>query len=265
MTQSTMRTLVATDLARAKTVDASWLQSRMGCQSVRLGEWVTSVGYAFAERAAPPESDTLHVIIAAPDEKPSPPGCDRRACRQLTLETPEGQIVIEVGRSRARVGIETSQWIASAGPILLAISVCWRFEEIERSLDELTTWTRSQLQGSERRPTGNRRRELDERFRALHALIVDLPCFEGSLDDPGGYFPSSAETRLYRRLARRLRLAAWRARLDERIEILESAVDGLVDTQRHRQLLRWEIALESLILLALVTDIGIHLALALLE
>jgi hypothetical protein len=223
----------------------------VGCQSLPSGEWVTSVGYAFAERAAPPESDAPHVIIVAPDQKPSVPRCDSRACRRLTLETPEGAIVVEVGRSGARVGIETAQWIACTGPNLLAISVCWRFEEIERSLDELTAWTRTQLHGRDRRWTGNRRRELDERFRALHALIVDLPCFEGSLDDPSGYFPSSAETRLYRRLVRRLRLAAWRARLDERIEILESAVDALVEAQRHRQLLHREIALESLILVAL--------------
>jgi hypothetical protein len=76
---------------------------------------------------------------------------------------------------------------------------------------------------------------------------------------------SSDQTRLYRRLARRLELAAWRTRLDERIEILEAALGALVDEQRHGQLLRWEIALESLILLALLADIGIHLALALLE
>jgi hypothetical protein len=48
-------------------------------------------------------------------------------------------------------------------------------------------------------------------------------------------------------------------------KILESAVDAIVDAQRHRQLLHWGIALESLILVALVTDIGIHLVLALLE
>jgi hypothetical protein len=278
MTFGTMRTLLATDLARAEARDDSWQQSRVACQSRPSGEWVTSVGYAFAERSIPPAVDALHVIILALDQMrtlpeddcgASPFGCDTqtRTRRRFTLETPQGAIVVEVGRSRARVGIEKSRWIACAAPILLAISMCWRFDEIERNLDELTAWTRRQLQGQGRdgRLPRIHGRELDHRRRALQTLVVDLPCFEGSLDDPGGYFLSRDETGLYRRLARRLELAAWRTRLDERIEIVEAAVAALVDEHRHRQLLHWEMAVESLILLALLSDIGIHLALTLLE
>jgi hypothetical protein len=260
-----MPTLLATDLARDGDRNASWYQSRAGCQSLPSGEWVTSVGYAFAERAAPPEDDALHVVILASDQGSSPLDFDRRSCRRLTLATPRGEIAVEVGSGRARVTIETSQWIACAGPLLLAISVCWRFAELERDLDEFAAWSRKQLHGGDGRVPRNRGRELDHRFRALHALIIDLPCFEGSLDDPRAYFSSSDETRLYRRLAQRLHLAAWRARLDERIELLESAIATLIDERRHRQMLCWEIALESLLLLALLTDIGITLALALLE
>jgi hypothetical protein len=259
MTSDTMRTLVATDLARADARDATWYQSRTGCQSVESGQWITSVGYRFAEQAAPPAADALHVVIRAPDRKSSAPPCDSQTCRRLTLATAGGEIAVEVGPSRAGVGIEAAHWTACAAPILVAISVCWRFEEIDRTLDEFAAWTRSRLHG------GQGSRELGPRFRALHALIVDLPCFEGVLDDPSAYFASVDEVRLFRRLARRLQLAAWRARLDERIEILEAAGAALVDERRHWQLLNWEIALELLILVALLTDIGIHLALALLE
>jgi hypothetical protein len=259
MTSDTMRTLVATDLASSNAHDVSWYQSRTGCQTLKPGQWITSVGYRFAEQATAPEADALHVVIRAPERKPSAPSCDPGTCRRLTLATAGGEIALEVGPSRAGVGIEAAQWTACAAPILLAISVCWRFEEIDRTLDEFAAWTRTRLQG------GRGGRELDQRFRALHALIVDLPCFEGALDDPSAYFASAGEVRLFRRLARRLQLAAWRARLDERIEILEAAVAALVDEHRHRQLLDWEIALELLILVALVADIGIHLALALLE
>ena len=50
-----------------------------------------------------------------------------------------------------------------------------------------------------------------------------------------------------------------RARLDERAEIIEAAVDSLAFAHRYREGLRFAIALESLILLALLADIGIHL------
>jgi hypothetical protein len=265
MTSGTMRTLVATDLARAGSSDDSWHRSQIGCQCLASGEWVTSAGYAFAERAtSPPESDTLKVLILPQDQVRNRPE-DTQNARRLSVTISQGETIVEVGRGRALVGIESAQWAVCAAPILLAISVSWRFYEMERNLDELSAWARSRLQTGEGRLTGSRASELTHRFRALHALIVDLPSFEGSLDDPSRYFASSDQTRLYRRLARRLELAAWRTRLDEQIEILEAALGALVDEQRHRQLLRWEIALESLILLALLGDIGIHLALALLE
>src|SRR5262249_55821089 len=147
---------------------------------------------------------------------------------------------------------------------LVAISIVWRFGAIDRDLDDLSAWTRDRLRVADGR-TARTRRALLQRHRDLQALIVDLPSWEGSLDHPSGYFASRNETRLYRRLARQLQLGAWRTRIDERIEILEGAVASLVDDQRHRQLLSWELTLESLILLALVGDIGVHIALTLLE
>jgi hypothetical protein len=259
-----MRILLATDLAQAGTHDDAWHQSRVGCRALPSGEWVTSVGYAFAERPTPPAIDTLHVALLTPEPARNRPEA-ARAGRQLSLALSEGEVLVEIGQRRAVVGIDTAQWDACAAPILLAISVCWRFDAIEQTLDELTAWTRGQLRGTPGRTAGARSSALAHRARTLHALVVDLPCFEGSLDDPSGYFPSDSEARLYRRLARRLQLGARRARLDERVEILEGTFGALVDEHRHRQLLWWEIAVESLILLALLGDIGMHLALALLE
>ena len=85
--------------------------------------------------------------------------------------------------------------------------------------------------------------------------MLDLPCFEGPLIDPRGYFASFRAAKLFQALVKRLELDSWRALIDERIEIVEATLEALVEEQRHNDALTCEIGLEVLIFLALLADI----------
>ena len=95
-------------------------------------------------------------------------------------------------------------------------------------------------------------------LRAVRSLGVDLPCFEGPLLDPQGYFATRRAARLFRSLVSRLELERWQAVIDERMEVIESTFEALAEERRHLDSLTWEIVLEVLILAALVGDIGIN-------
>ena len=88
--------------------------------------------------------------------------------------------------------------------------------------------------------------------------MIDLPCFEGPLLDPQGYFATRRAARLFKTLVNRLELERWQTVIDERIEIIEATFDALADERRHLDSLTWEIVLEVLILAALVGDIAIN-------
>ncbi len=261
MTATPVRTLVATDLAKAATRDDSWRRLCRVASVAETGPWTTSAGHQFAEGSIAAASMDLHVLVVSPGEMGPCVGAETAAARgPVRLATPEGELVIELDRDRARLRIEPSAWSACAAPVLLAISIGWRLAEIERRLDELSEWSRGQLgRGGELLLGGSSGKALDRCHREIKALILDLPCCEGALDDPGGFFGSRDERRLFRRLVRRLGLDGWRTRVDERVEIVEAAVDSLVDGHRHRQGLRYAAVFECLILAALLADIAIHL------
>lgn len=261
MTAIPMRTLVATDLTKAATCDDSWRRLSRVASVAETGPWTTPAGYRFAEGSIAAAGTDLHILVVSPGEMGACVTAESAAARgPVRLATPEGELAIELDRGRARLAIEPSAWSACTAPVLLAISIGWRLAEIERRLVELSEWSGEQLgPGRTRWLGGSSGKELDRRHREIKALVLDLPCCEGALDDAGAFFGSRDERRLFRRLVRRLGLDRWRTRVDERVEIVEAVVDSLVDGRRHRQGLRYAVILESLILAALVADIAIHL------
>jgi hypothetical protein len=155
---------------------------------------------------------------------------------------------LEVGYGWARVGLDEVSWPRLSGPILLAVAQCWRFLEVERRLDDLSVW----MIAGRVRP----RKALDDRMRDLRAPVLGLPCVEGPLVDPRGNFPTRRPALIDRTIARRLGLGPWRDRIGERVEIVEATLAALVEDRRHLDSVAWAIALEALILLALLADTG---------
>lgn len=265
-----MQTLQAIDLARADDPrDDPWRRLRLACWPTPRAtgrEWITPAGFAFAEREAPPEVGERHVLLLEPAECSHPPDPPPTAAgtpehgsnRRIDLATPHGPLTVEIEPNRATVGVEGHSWDACAAPVLLAIAVGWRLDEIETQLDDLTAWLRGHLHPTARPPS---RADLRRRTHAFQSLLLDLPAFEGSLDDPSTHFAAPEQARLFRRLARRLGLEARRSRLDDRIEILEATLADLNESHRHRQALTWTVAIEALILLALLLDLLSYFAL----
>ena len=182
-------------------------------------------------------------------------------CMRNPAPAPHGGLGLAIGRDRAYVGVDPGAWSTVAEPVLLAVSLCWRFSAIAEELDQLVSWSRdacrgrggSWLQGRLRRG------ELGARLRTLRSLVLDLPGFEGPLIDPRGYFASLRAGRLFQALVKRLELDSWRALIDERVEIVEATLEALLEEQRHHDVLTYEIGLEVLIFLALLVDITINL------
>lgn len=270
-----MRTLFAIDLARDGPGGFAWRNLKTAVAAAGadprgpspLG-LVTAAGYGFDPAEGPLGPGAMRVEILTPDRSRAraprelsegAARCDERSLPAVSLPPARGSerpafpahgISLEIGGKWAVVGIEDEEWEAAAGPILLAISVCWRFLEVDHRLDDLAALAAS--------PSG-RRAGLAGSIRRIRALGSDLSCCEGSLVDPRGYFPSKAEAALYVKLARGLGLARWRERIGERVEVVEALLDSQVEERRHRDVLALEVGLELLILLALILDIGINL------
>jgi hypothetical protein len=275
-----MRTLVATDLAKPGAPAFPWRTLRSALASTRgIGtgapgaSQATPAGYEFVE------GDGIHPSSAPRVEVFDLPQSGRRQPRQhdpgpshpshrslLTAIFPAGDrhlspglaggLVIEIREGLGRVEVAGSAWDDAARPVLLAISQCWRFLQIDRELDDLDAWMHSHSDGRRTRPA--RGGEIEPRLRRLRTLVSDLVSSEGPLTDPRGYFETPREARLYRAIIARVGLRAWRDRIDERVEVAEAAIEALVEERRHRQLLLYEVGLEVLIFLALLLDLGVN-------
>jgi hypothetical protein len=291
--QPTTLTLVAIDLAGSEEYGRLWRTLKTAIRVPReflpglpVGGLATPVGYWFSETEERREAGVFRVDVLSPGRAAVHPtartevatsALDHRqfpkvllsaqSARRLSPALTDG-LTLEIGSNWARVGVDPSAWSAVATPVLLSISVCWRLIQVVRQLDELTDWARDAC-GRPARLTGwstilSRRRELGDRLRTMRRLLIDLPCYEGPLIDPRGYFSSRRPANLYRALVKRLELDGWRALIDERIEIVEATLDALAEERRHRDALTCEVVLEVLILLSLVADIAINLSSALL-
>jgi hypothetical protein len=279
-----MRTLRAIDLAGSSADATRWRAVRWATvdSGIELGDLppgslITPAGFAFVANGSV-AGDAPHVQVLSADELraqlrtgatlPSP-RADERILPIVSLlpesartpaVVPAGGLILEIGRRVARVGVDEQAWPSVAGPVLLAISQCWRFRDIDHRMEELSTWARtaSQRPRSAGIPQFNSR--IDQPLQVLRAIVLDLPGTEGPLSDPRGYFANKRAAKLYGEFARGLGLTRWRDLLDERIEIVEAMLADLAEERRHRVSVGSAIALEVLILIALIADLAINLA-----
>jgi len=287
---TTSLTLAATDLARSEANAPLWrtlkTAVRVSSESypdLRAGGLATAAGYGFTETGQRLDEGARCVVVGPdlPDLRRKeasdggPPQAQAQgqrhlpkvylsgasACMRNPASAPDGGLKLAIGPDRAYVGVDPSAWSSVAEPVLLSVSLCWRFSAIAEELDQLVNWSRDACvrpgaPWSRGRP---RRSELRNCLRTLRSLVLDLPSFEGPLIDPHGYFASSRAARLFQALVKRLELDSWRALIDERIEIVEATLDGLAEERRHQDALLCEVGLEVLIFLALLADITINL------
>jgi hypothetical protein len=283
---TTSLTLAATDLSQSEANAPLWRTLRTAARvssesypGLRAGGLATAAGFGFTESTQQLDAAERRVVVG-PDlldlpAKQSPGGIPDPGQRHMPrvflsgssgrsrdpAPAPDGGLKLAIGPDRACVGVDPSAWSSVAEPVLLAVSLCWRFSAIAERLDQLVSWSRiaCRRSGTSWSQGRLRRSELAAHRCVLNSLVLDLPCFEGPLIDPRGYFASSRAARLFQALVKRLELDSWRALIDERVEIVEATLEALVEEQRHRDALTFEVALEVLILLALLADITINL------
>lgn len=266
-----MRTLGVIDLKQTASDATGWRELRSATmrseQTVPVGALITPAGFGFVELPEGASWTGLRVEILRPKDlrvgeprdsaitAPSnggrilptvmlrPDGNRARSC------VPRSGLILEVAPDLARIQVDDQAWELVSAPVLLAISQCWRFSELDRRLDELCTWAR---ETSTRRGTVGR-------LESFQQLLLELPSFEGPLTDPRGYFATIREARLYRSLARALGLPTWRAFSDERIEAVEAALSHLAEERRLRVSMTAALVLEVLILVVLLADLTLNI------
>jgi hypothetical protein len=184
-----------------------------------------------------------------------------RSSRQSSLP-----LDLEIDSNIARISVDVDTWLRVGETVLFAVAQYWRFTAINRTLDELSEWSRRDLASNSRFLSvinRARSRQLRALRRSLQTIILDLPLFEGPLTNPHGHCSSSRAVRLYRRLCRRLELGRFRREIDERIEVVETVLDSLSASLDHYQALAFQIALELIIVAVLLLDVGLYFVAAL--
>jgi hypothetical protein len=265
-----MQTLGAVDLAAPHYARIPWRELRTTSSSLATfdlglptGGRASPIGYWFSPVDTFLQGAATHRIEIRPlGDEPSVE--DRRPMRtaRLFFRPPSNseivsEVLIEVSRDTARIRLDESAWAVGGEALLLAVSQCWRFAWIDAQLGGVTNWLRAnhaRLDGL--RPCGRALRQaLAGHERGFRALILDLPGYEDPLTDPAGYFESPQSARLYRLVCKKLGLHGWRARVDERVEVIEAILADIVG-RRHQIDLTWvQLVLEVLILAALASDL----------
>jgi hypothetical protein len=288
-----MHSLYALDLTARKGTDFIWRRSRSpsGLGAAALDYGVTdpelpSDGFAspFGFWFAPAPSwkfaaPNFRVEFVALDDlerarrrrdEPQSPGSSPSRTVRAHLKDPlararPGQsarpLVLEINSTVARISVDVDTWSRVGETVLFAIAQFWRFAAIDRALDDLSDWSRQDLDRSSSFPNliaRARSRELRALRRRLQAIILDLPDFEGPLANPRGHLASGRAVRLYRRLCLWLGLDRFRSEIDERIEVVESIFDSLAQSLDHFQSLAFQIALELFIVAVLLLDVGLY-------
>jgi len=243
-------------------------------------DFAALLGFRFAENhSGPTPLAPLRVEVRSPDEcsragsgrerDVSEDRAQHRSSRaKLELggagERPTGSpllLTLEIDANTAHVEVDAGTWSSVSETVLLVVAQFWRFQAIDRALDELTKWARGDLENGDLLSQIRRRRtrELHERRRQLQTLILDLPGFERLLTNPRAHLARGRPVRSYRALAAQLGLERWRRAIDERVEVVEAVFDALADSLHHLQGMVSQIVLELVIVAVLVLDVALYL------
>lgn len=237
-----LTSIQAVDLTGVPTKRAIWRRwrsfsdgvAREATTSLATG-WPSPMGYWLAPLVAPHVAATqgARVLqVCAPGEdaavdallQPTPtPGGLGRPSQTIRLKGPDGELVLTIGGSTARVVASDATWDAMSEPVLLAACVYWRFQAIDAEIDRLTVEAENDLAHATMAvPSSlwNRKRLLGH-ARAVRAVMIDLPHFEGPLTDPYPYLSSDRAVQTFRTLAEKLHLEEWGESIDDRAEAVE--------------------------------------------
>ncbi|HMB05786.1 MAG TPA: hypothetical protein VKP69_18875 [Isosphaeraceae bacterium] len=227
-----------------------------------LGFWL-----AEADEAALGPSDRTTIRFEAynappPAPRPLPPGAARRPEQTVRLKPPsvgDGELILKIGPSGARIVTSEAAWKALAEPVLLAIGLYWRFQEVDERLDRLSEAARGDL-GHATMPglaTLKDRDRLNARARSVRDLVVDLPHFQGPLTDAFPYCSTELSAQTFEALAEKLHFEDWGARLDERAEAVEDTYEAIGEKLLEFQNFAWEAILELLIVVILLGELAL--------
>jgi hypothetical protein len=238
------------------------------------------LGFWFGPREAWPEVVTpLRLEVFGPDERdrgasdgePSKrEGTPKLRSARARLKLASGAggssgssslLVLDIDANNARVEVDAGTWPSVDDAVLSVVAQFWRFQAIDRALDELTAWARRDLGNGGLLTLIRRRRsrELHARRRNLQTLILNLPDFESLLTNPRAHLPQGRPNRLYRSLAAQIGLGPWRRQIDERVEVVEAVYDSLAESLNHFQALTFQVVLELVIVAVLLFDAGLYL------
>ena len=218
------------------------------------GGVATAAGYGFTETRQPLDTAARCVVVGtnlpdlrrekrrgrrampAPGQRHIPKVYLSGAsdCMRDPAPAIEGGLKLAIGLDQAYVGVDPSAWPFVAEPVLLTVSLCWRFSAIAEELDQLVNWSRDTC----RRPGGSwfqgrlaatslTTGSAPSLSRARSALLRRAP------DRPSRLLRLIRAARLFQALVKRLELNSWRALLDERVEIVEATLEALAEERRH--------------------------------
>jgi hypothetical protein len=288
-----MHTLYALDLTARKETDSVWRRSqiRSGHRTpdsapgtshpdLPIDGFASTFGFWFAPapswKIAAPDRRVEFVTLEETDgltprrdDPPTRTSTTRRAVRPGQSGSAAGSrpgrsgppLRLEIDANVARIRVDADTWSRVGEIVLFAVAQYWRFAAINRTLNDLSDWSRHDLACNSSFLSlipRARSRQLRARRRTLQAVILDLPLFEGALTNPHGHLPTSRDVRLYRKLCRWLGLGRFRREIDERIEVVESVFDSLSESLDHCQSLAFQIALELIIVAVLLVDVGLY-------
>lgn len=236
-----------------------------GGQASSMGYWLAGVADTSALTPG-----ALRLTFRAPGEAPSngtdpsigelavPGGRPPQAVRLKALNAGDGDLFLTVGPAGAHVVASEAAWKTLAEPVLLAVCQYWRFCAVDAEVDRLTALAHGDI-GHATLPTMDSlrdRKRLAANAQDVRALLVDLPHFEGPLDDALCYCSSERSAQVYQSLAEKLRLEEWCELIDDRVEAVEDTYEAVTEKLFEFKNFAWEALLEALIIVILLGELG---------
>jgi hypothetical protein len=276
----TMRAIQAIDLVAQPDHRAVWrsrgaaLAGASSSAGLPQGGHASPMGFWLADapdRASLP-ADALWITLRAPGEPSSgsPEGAGApsthgarptQTVRVKGLNSGDGDLILSVGPKGAQVVASESAWQTLAEPVLLAVCQYWRFCAVDDEIDRLTELAFGDIGPATMPGPAALRdgRRLAANAKAVRALLVDLPHFEGPLTDPLPYCSSERSAQVYRLLSEKLHLEEWCEAIDEHAEAIEDTYEAVTEKLFEYRNFAWEASLEAFIILILVAELAVLL------
>jgi hypothetical protein len=186
------------------------------------------------------------------------PALRGRPTQAVRVKGPDGELQLTINSDEAFAVATEGTWRGLAEPVMLAVCLYWRFQDIDDALDRLTDLARGDLDHATLPgpSTVRQQRRLFEVAREVRELLVDLPYFQGPLTDPFPYVSSERSVKAFEDLAERLRMEDWCEAIDERAEAVEDTYEALTEKLFEYKNFAWEAVLEAIIIVILIGELS---------